>query len=62
MVGYLKEPAGVVLLDDLQAELHHAGGLAKLHGAVGNLVTHHLGGEGQRELLVLYTLMSLFTI
>ena len=40
--AYQEEAAGVVLLDHLQAELHHAGGLAELHGAVADLVTHHL--------------------
>ena len=38
----LQEAAGVVLLDDLQAVLHQARGLAQLHRAVRDLVSHHL--------------------
>lgn len=39
---YLEESTGIVLLENLQAVLHHASGLTELHGAVGDLVTHHL--------------------
>lgn len=41
-IRYLEESAGVVLFQDFQAVLHHAGGLTELHGAVGDLVAHHL--------------------
>lgn len=39
---YLEESAGIVLFEDFQAVLHHAGGLTELHGAVGDLIAHHL--------------------
>lgn len=39
---YQEEAAGVVLFDHLQAVLHHPSGLPQLHGAVGDLITHHL--------------------
>ncbi|TNN49121.1 hypothetical protein EYF80_040663 [Liparis tanakae] len=36
---------------EVKAELHHAGGLAELHGAVGDLVTHHLRQRRRLEKL-----------
>lgn len=41
-IRYLEESSGVVLFEDFQAVFHHAGGLAELHGAVGDLIAHHL--------------------
>lgn len=41
-IRYLEESGGVVLFEDFQAVFHHAGGLAELHGAVGDLIAHHL--------------------
>lgn len=48
-IGYLQESAGIVLFEDFQAVLHHAGGLAELHGAVGDLIAHHLMAEHTRR-------------
>lgn len=39
---YLEESTGIVLFEDFQAVLHHASCLTELHGAVGDLVAHHL--------------------
>lgn len=41
-IRYLEESTGIVLFEDFQAVLHHAGGLTELHGAVGDLIAHHL--------------------
>lgn len=48
---HLKEPTGVVLFEDLQTELHHPCGLTELHGAVGDLVSHHLRIRFKKKLL-----------
>lgn len=52
---YQQESAGVVLLDDLQAVLHHACGLSELHRAVGDLISHRLQTERRRQLLNIHT-------
>lgn len=41
-VWYLQESARIILFEDFQAVLHHARGLAQLHGAVCDLVTYDL--------------------
>lgn len=53
VVLYLEESTGIILFEDFQAVLHHPSGLTQLHGAVGDLITHHLTKRHKSDQLLI---------